>query len=94
VINKEKGAEWNDVPADRQSIPCLDAEEIKEIVKLAIILEERLGYPQDIEWAIDLDFPFPQNIFFLQTRPAKVVIGTQASTTDRIIDLIAKTYKH
>jgi len=94
VMNKEKGAEWNDVPADRQSIPCLGEEEIKEIAKLAIDLEERLGYPQDIEWAIDLDFSFPQNIFFLQTRPVKVAIRTPASTTDRIIDLIVKIYRH
>ena len=36
VMNKEKGAEWNDVPADRQSIPCLGEEEIKEIARLAM----------------------------------------------------------
>jgi pyruvate,water dikinase len=93
VVIKGKGAEWHDVPVDRQSIPCLSEKEIKEIAKLAIDLEKRLGFPQDIEWAIDLDFPFPQNLFFLQTRPAKIQAKRPDSATDRIIDLIAKFYR-
>ena len=83
---------WEEVPLDRQSLPSLSDVEIKEVAKLAKTLEERLGCPQDIEWAIDSDFPLPQNIFLLQTRPAKVAAKKPASATDRIIDLIAKKF--
>jgi pyruvate,water dikinase len=93
VVNKEKGAEWDDVPADKQRMACLSDEEVQEVAKLARALEERLGCAQDMEWAIDDDMPFPDNIFHLQTRPAKVQAKKPVSTTDRIVDLIAKRYQ-
>ncbi len=93
VSHKEKGVAWEEIPPDKQSLPCLSDVEIKEIAKLAKTLEERLGCPQDIEWAIDLDFSFPRNIFLLQTRPAKVQARKPQSPTYQIIDLIAKMYK-
>jgi pyruvate,water dikinase len=92
VVNKEKGADWDDVPPEKQSIPCLSKDEIIAVAKLAILLEEQLGKPQDMEWAIDPDFPPPNNILLLQTRPAKVAATKPASVTDRIIDLIAKRF--
>jgi len=93
VVNRERGAEWEDVPLEKQSIPCLDDEEIHEIARLAMNIEKKLGCPQDVEWAIDSDFPFPKNLFFLQTRPAKVIAQKQKSTSDQIIDLMAKLYR-
>jgi len=90
VLNKGKGVAWEEVPLNKQSLPCLSDVEIKEVAKLGKTLEERLGCPQDIEWAIDLDFPFPQNIFLLQTRPAKVAVKKPLSATDRIMDLMVK----
>lgn len=93
VVNKSKGAEWDEVPLDKQSLPCLNDDEIKEVARLTKVLEERLGCPQDVEWAIDSDFRFPQNVFLLQTRLAKVAIRTPGSATDGIIDLMAKLYK-
>jgi len=93
VVNREKGAEWEDVPLEKQSIPCLHDQEIREIARLAMNIERQLGCPQDIEWAIDSDFLFPENVFFLQTRPAKVIAQKPASTSDQIIDLIAKLYR-
>ncbi len=92
VLNRGKGVAWEEVPLDKQSLPSLSDGEIKEVAKLAKTLEERLGCPQDIEWAVDFDFPFPQNIFLLQTRPAKVAVSKFGSPTDRIIDLIAKKF--
>jgi pyruvate,water dikinase len=91
IINKGK-AEWYDVPMEKQSIPCLSKDETIAIAKLAISLEERLGEPQDIEWAIDTDFTPPNDIFLLQTRPAKVAAQKPESVTDRMIDLIAKRF--
>ncbi len=92
VLSKKKGVVWEEVPLDKQSIPCLRDEEAIEVAKLAKTLEQSLGCPQDMEWAIDLDLPFPKNIFLLQTRPAKVAVKKPLSPTERIIDLIAKKY--
>jgi pyruvate,water dikinase len=92
VLNKEKGVAWEEVPSDRQCLPCLSDVEIEEIARLAKTLEERLGCPQDIEWAIDLDFSFPQNIFLLQTRPAKVAAQKPESITAHIIEMMAKKF--
>jgi pyruvate,water dikinase len=60
------------VSDDRQSIPCLADEEILELARLGKKLEQHYGAPQDIEWTIDRDLPFPQNIFFVQTRPETI----------------------
>ena len=60
------------VPPERRRIPCLTEEEVKELAKLAIKIEKHYSHPQDIEWAIDKDLPFPQNIFILQSRPETV----------------------
>jgi pyruvate,water dikinase len=87
------GADWVDVPENMRCMSCLDDQEVVEVAKLAITLEEKLGCPQDVEWAIDHDLPFPRNIFHLQTRPAKVQAKKPASTTDRIIELLAKRYQ-
>ncbi len=64
-----------------------------EIVKTGKSVEKQLGCPQDMEWAIDGDLPFPQNIFWLQTRPAKVQVKKAVSATDRIMALLAKKYR-
>ena len=57
------------IPQERQSVPCLTDEEILELAKIAKVIEKHFGTPQDIEWAIDKDFSFPENIFFVQARP-------------------------
>ena len=61
-----------DVEQDMQCKCCLDDQEIKELVRIAKIIEEHYGSPQDIEWAIDKDLPFPENIFIVQSRPETV----------------------
>jgi len=61
-----------DVAPDMQNKPCLDDKEIKELVGIAKRIEEHYGSPQDIEWAIDKDLPFPENIFTVQSRPETV----------------------
>jgi pyruvate,water dikinase len=93
VSNKRNGVVWEDVSPDKQYLPSLNDEEIKEIARLAMTIEKRLGSPQDIEWAIDLDFSFPQNIFLLQTRPAKVAIKSPKSAVNHIAELMAKGFK-
>ena len=62
-----------DVPPERQEKPCLTDEEIVKLAELAKHIEEHYGgRPQDIEFAIDRDLSFPENIFIVQSRPETV----------------------
>ncbi|WP_420807177.1 pyruvate, water dikinase [Acidianus manzaensis] len=44
-------------------------EEAIELAKLALKIEEHYKRPMDIEWAIDADLKFPDNVFIVQARP-------------------------
>jgi pyruvate,water dikinase len=73
VFDPEKGKAVNaDVVPDLQNKPCLDDKEIKELVTLAKRIEKHYGCSQDIEWAIEKDLPFPENIHILQARAESV----------------------
>ena len=62
-----------EVPPDRQEQPCLTDEEILKLAELARGIEEHYGgRAQDIEWAIDRDMSFPENVFIVQSRPETV----------------------
>ncbi|KYH37695.1 MAG: phosphoenolpyruvate synthase [Candidatus Bathyarchaeota archaeon B24] len=61
-----------EVPPERRKIPCLTDEEIKRLAELAKRIEQHYGTPQDIEFAIDKDLPFPENVFIVQSRPETV----------------------
>jgi len=61
-----------EVPLERREQPCLSDEEILRLAQLAKQIEEHYGKPQDIEWAIDRDLPFPNNVFITQSRPETV----------------------
>ena len=54
-----------------------------------------MGGPQDIEWSIDPALPSPQNVFLLQTRPAKVAVKKapeklELHSADEAIDVMLK----
>ncbi len=93
VMNTETGAEWTEVPENMKSLASISDEEIKEIAKIAKFLEETAGCAQDMEWAIDKDLPFPQNIFYLQTRAAKVAVKKSASVTDQLAQKLVTGFK-
>lgn len=61
-----------DVPPGRRTIPCLTNEEVLELARVGKRIEQHYGSPQDIEWAIDRNLTFPQNVFILQARPETV----------------------
>jgi pyruvate,water dikinase len=61
--------ELRPLPADRTGQPCLDDEEVSYLCGKAAEIETAEGVPQDIEWAIARDTPFPDSVFFLQHRP-------------------------
>jgi pyruvate, water dikinase len=61
-----------DVPAERQTRLCLSDEEVITLAELGKRIEQHYGVPQDIEWAIDRDLRFPDNVVVLQSRPETV----------------------
>ena len=83
VFDIEKGETVDaDVDEDMQCACCLEDQEIKELVKTAKTIEAHYGCAMDIEWAIDKDFSFPENIFIVQARPETV--WSQRQTTSKI----------
>jgi len=73
VYDPERGETREvDVEEDLQTRCCMEDREIKELVKIAKTIEAHYGCPMDIEWAIDEDFSFPENIFIVQARPETV----------------------
>jgi pyruvate,water dikinase len=92
VVKGERGVEWDDVPASKQSVPSLSKDEVLAIARLALFLEEHMGAAQDTEWAIDADSTPPHNIFLLQTRPARLTARKPESVTDRMLDLIVQKF--
>ena len=61
-----------DVPEKMQKAPCISDEEVIRLAEIAKQIEKHYGKPMDIEWAIDKDLSFPQNIFVVQARPETV----------------------
>ena len=61
-----------EVPPERRNARCLTEDEVKKLAELGILIEKHYGAPQDIEWAIDRDMPFPENVFIVQSRPETV----------------------
>jgi len=86
VTFKEVGVAEEDIPREKGGKFCLSDEEAKEIGKLGKILENHFGEPQDAEWAIDEDLPFPESVILLQTRAE--VIAQKKSHVDQIVDLM------
>ena len=61
-----------EVPTDKQKTTCMSDEEILTLSQLAKRIEGHYKKPMDIEWAIDQDLSFPENVFIVQARPETV----------------------
>jgi pyruvate,water dikinase len=79
------------VPEDKKKAPALRDEELEEIARVGISIEEHFGGPQDIEWAIDAHGTLPNSVMFLQTRPAKH-IAEKKSPVDRALDFMMRDF--
>lgn len=71
VVYKKSGTGTISIPADLQEKACLEKLELEEIVSISKDVEIHFGVPQDMEWVFDTDIAFPENLFWVQTRPAK-----------------------
>jgi pyruvate,water dikinase len=65
------------VPPNRQEQPCLNDQEIVKLAELARTIEQHYNKPQDIEFSIDRDLSFPENVFIVQSRPETVWSATK-----------------
>lgn len=93
VVYKKAGADWAEVPEKLRRMACLSKEEVEEISRIARSTEEKLSCPQDMEWAIDQDLDFPDSLFWLQTRRAKVVAKKVTSNAERLAEMMARKLK-
>lgn len=58
--------------------PSITDEEAIELAKLAVKIEKHYEVPMDIEWAIDGDLTFPDNVFIVQARPETFWVSKQS----------------
>jgi pyruvate,water dikinase len=72
-----------DVPEDQQKVTCISDQEIMALSELAKRIEKHYGKPMDIEWAIDQDLSYPENMFIVQARP-ETVWGSKTMETPKI----------
>ena len=89
VLTANDKVEKQAVDADRAKSPSLTDEEIKAITRLAKQAERHYGYPQDIEWAVDLDLPEGENVILLQSRPETVWSKQQVTKKSTHVDNMA-----
>jgi pyruvate,water dikinase len=101
VIATEQGTKIEAVPREKQGVACLTDEEITQLVKLAKQVELHYeGVPQDIEWAVDAELPFPENVFLIQTRPVVTPPSPRGrfnkppgkGNTEHIVDLLIERF--
>jgi pyruvate,water dikinase len=64
VSGADGGTVERELSPDEGAAPTLDADELRELARLGAALEERLGAPQDIEWALERG-----ELYVLQCRP-------------------------
>ena len=78
-----------EVPAEKQTITCIEDRELLTLAELAKRIEKHYGKPMDIEWAIDQDLSYPQNMFIVQARP-ETVFGTKEMEAPKMEDTKAQ----
>lgn len=67
-----------DVEKFKQNLPCVTDQELIQLAKMALSIEQHYGKPQDIEWAIDTGLALPEGLLILQSRPVTVWGGVKA----------------
>lgn len=65
-----------DIPEAEQKKVCLSDTEIAFLANLAKRIEKHYAKPMDIEWAIDGDLSYPENMMLVQARP-ETIYGTK-----------------
>ena len=93
VVSTGNGTVKADVPLRLQDLPCLEDEEIRELVRIALRVEKHFGKPQDMEWVVDRDLPFPENVTWVQARAAKFTPKRIEADADYIVDQMTRLFR-
>jgi pyruvate,water dikinase len=92
VVYHESGTITADVPADIQNKPCVETEELEEIVRIAKEVEIYFQCPQDMEWVLDRCQCIPENLYWVQARPAKYA-KVKESESEYLAELMTRMFK-
>ncbi len=93
VVFAADGTVVVDVPPELQDEPCLEDREILEIVRIAMDVERHFGVPQDMEWVVDRDLPFPESVVWVQTRPARYTPRRAEADTEYLLDRMTQLFR-
>lgn len=93
VVAAGGGTATTDLPPELQDAPCLGDDEIRELVRVAVRVERHFGAPQDLEWVIERDRPFPRSVSWVQARPAQYTPKTMSAEIDYLVDQMARLYR-
>lgn len=92
VCYSPSGTCLTDVPKEMRRKVCLEENELQEIVRVSKGVEGHFNVPQDMEWVLDTDLPFPQNLFWVQTRPAKYT-KQKKDDAEYLAELMTRIFK-
>lgn len=92
VCYSPRGTCISEVPTEMRAKPCLDEAELQEIVQVSKNVEAHFNVPQDMEWVLDSDLPFPDNVFWVQTRPAKYS-KPKENSSEYLAELMTRVFK-
>ncbi|WP_027859058.1 phosphoenolpyruvate synthase [Marinobacterium jannaschii] len=77
-----KAVETINVPMDARNRFSINDEDVEELARLALIIEEHYGRPMDIEWAKDGD---DGGLYIVQARPETVKSRSKNTVVERYI---------
>jgi pyruvate,water dikinase len=87
IVPAGDGTEMIDVPIELQELPSLTDDEVRQLVRDGLRIEEHFGGPTDVEWAYSAGSPFPENLYFLQARPMKP-LPKYKDPIEKILDMM------
>jgi len=93
IVYHDSGTITVDVPADIQNKPCVDTEELNEIVRIAKEVENYFQCPQDMEWVLDRVQYCPDNLYWVQARPAKYAKAKEGES-EYLAELMTRMFKY
>ncbi len=92
-----QGTATREVEPERREQSSLAGEELDELVRMAKLVEERAGAPQDGEFAVAAGEP-PENVYVLQCRPETVwsrrerrPVAGRRSALESVVERLSRT---
>jgi pyruvate, water dikinase len=93
-VYRKDGSDIVQVPVLEESrcVQCLNRQEMLELARVGKLIEDYYGKAYDIEFGIDADMSFPENIIILQVRPesvwSKKVVQQRTTASKNPMELI------